>query len=402
MATAQLIPVPKPSSVQSKVSILCVDDEAQVLEGLSLALGRRYEVFTARSGMDGLSVLSKHPEIQVVLADMRMPLMDGAGFLMRAKEVAPETVRMLLTGHADLDSAIAAVNEGNVFRILTKPCSQVALLVAMQSAVAQRRLIAAERVLLERTLRGVVALLTDVLAMASPASFGRASRIKVLAQELATALQAPSPWHIEVAAMVSQLGFIALPAETAERAYSGGPLSSAEADAIARVPATTEKLLANIPRLEVVQRILAASERPYLSFAADGHDDDAETVRVGAQILRVAIDFDHHVSETASPTSATSRMRARASNYDPEVIDALLKLKSGGDPASPRRVSVDELEAGMVFADDVRSASGALLAARGLDVTPSIIERLRLLGSSAVSESVLVYGPEPDDRTVDA
>lgn len=401
MATAHLIAGPKPSSAHAKVAILCVDDEVQVLEGLSLALGRRYQVFTARSGMDGLAVLSKHPEIEVVLADMRMPFMDGAGFLMRAKEVAPEAVRMLLTGHADLESAIAAINEGNVFRFLTKPCSQVALLVAMQSAVAQKRLVAAEKVLLEQTLRGVVKLLTDVLALASPASFGRASRIKALAMELAAALDVPSPWYIEVAAMLSQLGFIALPAATAERAYSGEPLSPAEAEAVARVPAATGQLLANIPRLEVVQRIIAASETLHWSMTIDDHDDEQEMVRVGAQILRIALDFDRYMSETGSLAFAVSRMRVRESSYDPDVIGALMRLKSVDDAASPRQIAVGDLEPGMTFAEDVWLTSGALFAARGLDVTPSIIERLRILGSGAVKGPVLVHLPASDGQSAE-
>jgi diguanylate cyclase (GGDEF)-like protein len=103
-------------------TVLCVDDEPQVLEGLSLQLGRRYEVLTASSGEKALELLSSHEGVAAIVSDMRMPRMDGATFLSRARALAPSAARILLTGQADLQSAIAAVNEAQVLRFLSKPC----------------------------------------------------------------------------------------------------------------------------------------------------------------------------------------------------------------------------------------------------------------------------------------
>jgi DNA-binding NtrC family response regulator len=117
---------------------------------------RMSESTTATSGKAGLERLSSDGPFAVVVSDMRMPEMNGAAFLAQVRERAPDTVRVLLTGQADLDSAIAAVNEGQIFRFLTKPCAPEMLISSLRAAEEQHRLITAERVLLEQTLHGAV------------------------------------------------------------------------------------------------------------------------------------------------------------------------------------------------------------------------------------------------------
>jgi DNA-binding NtrC family response regulator len=134
--------------MDKKFEVLCVDDELEVLKGLKLHLKRQYVVHLAAGGTEGLEILRDNRHIAVILSDMRMPVMDGAGFLNAARSVAPESVRMLLTGYSDMQSAIAAVNEGQIFRFISKPCPPDQLLGAFSAAVAQHELIVAERVLL--------------------------------------------------------------------------------------------------------------------------------------------------------------------------------------------------------------------------------------------------------------
>ena len=148
--------------------VLCVDDEPQILAGLSVSLRRRYEVLPAASGAEALAVLASRPDVAVVVSDMRMPVMDGAAFLAKAKDVAPDAVRMLLTGYTDIDAAMNAVNQGQIFRFLTKPCPTMTLLSSVYHAVEHHKLVTAQRVLLEQTLRGVIKTLTGVLAVTSP------------------------------------------------------------------------------------------------------------------------------------------------------------------------------------------------------------------------------------------
>jgi two-component system cell cycle sensor histidine kinase/response regulator CckA len=135
--------------------VLCVDDEPLILEGLTTNLRRHFEVTTATSGADGLRALAENGPFSVVISDFRMPKMDGAVFLARAREMAPDTVRILLTGEASLEGAIAAVNLGHVFRFLTKPCSPSDLHRALTDAVEYARLVTADRHKLERKLKEV-------------------------------------------------------------------------------------------------------------------------------------------------------------------------------------------------------------------------------------------------------
>src|SRR5205823_11426086 len=128
-------------------------------------LRRRFDVASATSGADGLAALEKATgAVAVVISDMRMPAMNGAAFLAQVRQRWPDTVRMLLTGQSEIEAAIAAVNEGQIFRFLSKPCPADQLLAAVMAAVAQHDLITAERVLLEQTLHGSIKTLTEILS----------------------------------------------------------------------------------------------------------------------------------------------------------------------------------------------------------------------------------------------
>jgi diguanylate cyclase (GGDEF)-like protein len=117
--------------------VLCVDDEPELLRGMTLHLARHYEVRTADSGAEGLELLRNEPHAAAIISDMRMPGMSGADFLARSLAIAPDAQRILLTGNVDLTSAIAAVNEGQIFRFLMKPCPPPDLLQAVQDAVTR-------------------------------------------------------------------------------------------------------------------------------------------------------------------------------------------------------------------------------------------------------------------------
>ncbi|MBL9038233.1 MAG: response regulator [Archangium sp.] len=385
--------------MNERIRILCVDDEPNVLEGLALHLRRRYDIALAESGAAGLELLQKDPSFAIVMSDMRMPGMDGATFLSRSRQIAPDAVRMLLTGQTELESAVAAVNEGQIFRFLTKPCPPPALLVAVDAAAAQHRLITAERVLLEQTLHGSIKTLTDVLALTSPASFGRATRIKRRVSELANALGLRERWQLEVAAMLSQLGLITLPAETVEKVHYGQPLTAAEQAMLARAPAVTEQLLGNIPRLEGVRGILSASSKPYKRNDARGGSEDL--VERGAHILKVAADFDALEGQGESIARVVGIMRGRVDRYAPEVLDALSRLHSGAERLDDvRELPLAAVRVGMVFAEDVKLTAGPLLVARGYEVTRGFVERARNFSAGMVKEPVRVIvrdvGPDTD------
>jgi CheY-like chemotaxis protein len=130
--------------------ILFVDDEPSVLDGYRRMLHRDFEVDTANSGDDGLALLRGTGPYAVVVSDMRMPGMNGAEFLTKVRQEAPDTVRVLLTGYSDMDAAIEAVNEGNIFRYLTKPCQREVLVKAITLSLEQYRKTITEKDLLKK------------------------------------------------------------------------------------------------------------------------------------------------------------------------------------------------------------------------------------------------------------
>ena len=328
---------------KNQPSVLCVDDEPMVLSGLTQTLRKSYQVVTAASGRAGLEALEKRGPFAVVLSDMRMPEMDGATFLARARLLAPDTVRMLLTGYSDTQSAIAAVNEGQIFRFLTKPCPPEELHRNFLAATEQYRFLTTQRVQLEQTIRGSIKTLTDILSLANPVAFGRAKRISRYAGELIDNLKLPDRWQVEVAAMLSQLAALAIPEETAKKQRNGEAMSPGEQALLGRLPRVAEGLFANVPRLESAREILGLYPLPFGSDGKVGPGDGF--LPMGARVLRIAIDFEDLESRGVLGPQALEAMGERRGCYDPEILQAFARLRNsgaGGDVQTVHEVRGEE------------------------------------------------------------
>jgi response regulator RpfG family c-di-GMP phosphodiesterase len=368
--------------------ILCVDDEPRVLDGLSLQLGRHYQVSTAPNGQAGLEVLSSKGPFAVVISDMRMPGMDGAVFLARVRLEAPDAVRMLLTGYSDVESAIAAVNEGQIFRFLAKPCAPEHLRQAVAAASEQHRLISAEKVLLEQTLRGSIKTLIDVLSLSNPTAFGKATRIRDHASALASEVGITNPWQLDISAMLSQLGTVVLPEATLENYFRGQDLSAQEQAMVARVAALNQELLANIPRLELVREWIAELNSPHQTGTAAPRRWAEQCVEL--KILRIASDFDRLECEGLSTQDALDVMRGRSGWYDEASLEAFSRIRQAKTVGQVRELPLSAVAAGMILIADVRTTNGMLVLARGHQLTPSSVARLRNYPKGAVKEPIRV------------
>jgi DNA-binding NtrC family response regulator len=122
------------------IRVLCVDDEPEILAGIRRNLRRRFTVFVANSGTEGLEALATIGELDVVVSDMRMPGMNGAQFLTQVAKRMPDVGRILLTGAANVNDVIQAVNAGGIERYLSKPCSPPMLAAAIEAAAERTRL----------------------------------------------------------------------------------------------------------------------------------------------------------------------------------------------------------------------------------------------------------------------
>jgi response regulator RpfG family c-di-GMP phosphodiesterase len=375
--------------MSARLRVLCVDDEPNILEGLRLNLDRVFDLHTAGSGAQALALLEKEEPFAVVVSDMRMPEMDGAEFLSRVRERFRDTVRILLTGYADVGSAISAVNNGQVFRFLTKPCPPAQVLLALREAAAQYRLMETERVLLDKTLHGTIRALTDVLALVHPLAFGRALRIHKAVAAFAAYIHLKEPWQVEVAAMLSQIGCITLSDDIIEKLHVGNDLSAEETEKVRQASRTAVRLIGEIPRLDGVRGILGGPR--------EGRDEDLdETIRLGEQMLRIVSDYDSLEARGLAREGVISIMRSRKGKYDATLLVSFAQMhESDTADKVAMELSLRSLRAGMVLLDDLFMSNGTLLASRGYEITEQFIERAENWRRGAVREPIRVAPPRP-------
>jgi response regulator RpfG family c-di-GMP phosphodiesterase len=372
--------------------VLLVDDEPTLLEGIVRNLGRKYTFATASDGPAALKLLADAKEpFEVIVSDFRMPGMDGVAFLREAQELSRDSTKLLLTGQWETSTAIDAVNQGNVFRFLTKPCPIATLSQVIAAAVEHYRLVTSERVLLEQTLRGSIQTLVRVLSLANPEAFGRANRVKRIVTDVIAHLKVADTWTYEVAAMLSQLGTIILPPDTLIKVHRGESLSTEERAMADRLPAVALELLSGIPRLDEVREILKYQTKQFDGTGPPHDRVKGEEIPLGARLLRIALDYDALESAGAELNDTIATLRHRTGIYDQKLLDIVAfqanAATSSGEPI--RELSVAQLRAGMQLVQDVRSKTGMLLVSRGHAVTYEMLERLRNIGARmGVSEPI--------------
>jgi response regulator RpfG family c-di-GMP phosphodiesterase len=382
----------------SKPRVLLVDDEPDLLAGMVRSLrSDHFELATANSGAEALELLRNRGPYAVIVTDLKMPVMDGVELLGRARTVSPDTVRVLFTGAPDLDRAIAAVNEGSIFRFITKPCSRVMMALTLKSCVEQHELITAQRILLEQTLHGAIKALTDVLGLASPLAFGRATRLRRAIRMLASSVGMADGWQIEVAAMLSQIGCVMLPPAVLEKMHEGGDLNEAEEEMLRRVPEVVEQVLSNIPRLEGVREILRYQDKHFDGSGTPSGMVSGEAIPWGGRALKLVVDLDRLESEGMTLSLAYDKLRGRRGWYDPEILEALARVRDAQESSQVRRLQVSSLRPGMILAQDVRNLKGNLFAARGQEVTRGLMEKLKIFAPDLLGGDwirVIVEAPQ--------
>ncbi|MGE5084184.1 MAG: response regulator [Acidobacteriota bacterium] len=352
--------------------ILLVDDELNVLDGFRRTLGREFMLETAVGGQEALALMDKGP-YAVVVSDMRMPGMDGVQLLSRVKTQSPDTIRVMLTGHADMETAINAINEGSIFRFLNKPATKEMMAKTLTAALVQYRLVTAEKQLLEQTLSGALQVLTEVLSLVNPAAFSRAGRARRYIHHVVTSMKLGNPWQYEVAAMLSQLGCVTLAPETIDTVYKGDTLSPEEQAQYDAHPNVAYQLLSKIPRLEPIAWMIRHQNRAVLQ----SENTELPDIRKGAEVLRLVLEYEQATHQGASRTEAAHTLARQNSEMGPEFFAALVALDPNAEEGQVKRCSIDELYAGMIIQQDVQTNGGSLLVSTGQEVTPTVISKLK-------------------------
>ena len=352
--------------------ILFVDDEPQLLQSLKRQLRKRFNVTTAEGGEEALKILKKEGPFAVIVADMRMPGMDGVQLLGLVKDAWPDTVRMMLTGNADQETAAEAVNKGQIFRFLNKPCTTPVLAPALALALHHYKLLTFEKELLDETLNGSISMMSEVLTLADATAFSIGPRIKPLVKKLAAKLELSPAWQYEISACMSQIGCVTLPSDILHKVHCGMELNDEELQTYKKHPEIGARLISQVPRLEKVSEMIFLQLHEYEGFDSDIDDD----VALGAQILKVAIEYDLLRQQNMSHPEALRCMKRKKSWYNPKILSLLSEMKPPEGHIEVRNVSFRDIVPGMVAAEDVTAKNGALLIPKDQRITWAIIESL--------------------------
>jgi response regulator RpfG family c-di-GMP phosphodiesterase len=374
--------------------ILLVDDEEMVLSGFKRTLRGQFEIETALGPEEGLAKIKQAGPFAAVVSDLKMPGMDGIQFLTTVREASPNTVRIMLTGYADLEVSMAAVNSGQVFRFLTKPCPPETLALALSAALEQYRLVMAEKTLLEKTLRGCIEVLSETIALVNPEAFGRASRVKRYVREIAKQFDPKGVWRFELAAMLGQLGCLTLPEEALRKLGEGKELSPEEKQLYEMYPLIGQNLLSKIPRMGEVAQMIAYQEKHFDGTGVPRDTLKGEQIPLGARILKVALDFDLEISRHKEKGKAFLALEEKSERYDPEALYYLECLLGVEARFVPKSLPLKDLREGMILNEDVFTSTGLMLARKSLEVNPSMLIHLAGFAKTfGVKEPISVLDP---------
>jgi response regulator RpfG family c-di-GMP phosphodiesterase len=397
-------------------TVLCVDDEPSILSALRRVL--RVEgcrLLVAQGGAEALAILATE-SVDVVVSDMRMPGMDGAQLLARVREEWPGTARILLTGYADMDATIAAINNGQIYRYIHKPWDEHELrltvrqaaerqqlererqrlqdLTAVQNQALQELNVALEARVAERTAElsvandrlkrnylTVIRTFSGLLELRGGVLAGHGKRVGDLARRMGVALELPTEQiqDLFVAGLLHDLGFTAIPENVLTIAQM--LLGPAEMNAYRRHPVLAAQALM---ALEDMQGVIPMVRGHHERYDGKGFPDRlmGDDIPLGARILAVHYDdllHGHITGKPLKPDQAKSLLqRGAGEQFDPELLAVLLRLTDEQPTQYPlREVAARELKPGMVIGRDLKTAENVVLLAIGQVLSTGLIQRIQ-------------------------
>jgi response regulator RpfG family c-di-GMP phosphodiesterase len=371
--------------------ILFVDDDPGVLEFYQGYLRETFLIETAPGPEEALALVRNQGPYAVIVSDMNMPGMNGIDLLIKVQEMAPDTVRVMLTGDAEQQTAMMAINQGHIFQFLTKPCPLDALASTLRNSLKQHRLLTAERELLEHTLSGSIKMLTDILSIVEPRSFGESQKMREYARLLSEFLKITPSWEIEMAAMLCRVGYVTVPPAIIERMHAGISLSAVEKGLLMRAPEFGRNLLENIPRLEAVAQLVYYQNKNFDGTGFPKDDSDGEKIPLGSRILKILGDLVEHESKGVHRIQALTQMKQSPGRYDPKLLSAalhcLLFEKKG------QGLMLKELRVGQVLLSAIETYEGMLIVPAGQRVSPMLLRKLQNFTElSSIKEPIYVEG----------
>ncbi|MBI4620669.1 MAG: response regulator [Desulfobacterales bacterium] len=402
-------------------TLLFVDDEQNVLNSLSRVFRNEdYEIFTATSAKEGLEKVMQN-EISLVLSDQRMPEMTGTEFLDEIKKKSPNTIRIILTGYADIDAAMDAINKGEVYRFITKPWDDLELKIIINRALKLYELEKENRELtfltikqndelkdlnknleqkvmnrtkeiedksnelasvykeLKKNFLDTIKVFVGLLELYNPELGGHSKRVASLSISIAKRydLDENDMELIETSAMLHDIGFIGVPEDVLDKVSS--ELTPPEETLVKQHPVVGQSAITFIKNLHQAGILIRSHHE---EFDGKGYPDGLknEEIPLGSRIIAVASTYDELINKNKSSKEDALAYIKKESGYgfDPEVVFNFLDLFNAFEVASKAevRISLSELKKGMVLSRDLYTGRGRLLLAKNEPIQENHIEKV--------------------------
>ncbi|MCO5251435.1 MAG: response regulator [Candidatus Kapabacteria bacterium] len=371
--------------------ILMIDDDKDILASYQVNLRKDFIVRIASNANQAMEILKEEADIGVIVTDYKMPDVNGINLLKMIRQIYPDPIRIMITGFADMQIAVNAVNEGSIFRFLTKPMPTPELKQIIQDALVQYNLKKNEKELLNNTLKGTLKLLIDLISLSIPQSLNIGSQARLVARKIGVKTGEIELWELEVASLLSNIGLLMLPNEIIQKKADGKELTSNEVAVYSNLPELGAKLLANIPRFEKISdAILHMND----NFGSKIDRNVAnESIPLYSRILKVSNDYIQLIQSNKTPLEAYEKMLELYYQYDPKLLELLLTEVVGSDNKRKiKQIQLMELKGGMVAAKDIVDDRDTVLFKKDKEITEPIIIRLQQISNVRnIVEPLLVY-----------
>ena len=369
-------------------TVLLVDDEINILNSFKRTLRHHIDIDLAKSGKEALQLISTK-QYAVVVSDMQMPEMSGLELLKAVKDTSPETVRMMFTGNSDQKTAVDAVNFADVFKFINKPCTSEDLLVYIDAGLRQYDLLIAERILLNKTLKGVINVLSEVMSIAVPDLTDNTHRVHLHMVNLAKAIKLKKHWSFEPIIKLSQLGYIVFPETTLKNIKDGKLISEEDKRLFDQHPSLAYDLLKQIPRMEAIAKTLLYQEKCFNGEGIPSDEVKGKDIPLGARMLKIVCDFCSLERNGFTNSEALIALYEQVDFYDPDLLSA---FKTSLDETN-KILSVDirNLNPNMIVEEEITTGRGQLVAKKGQRVTHTLMKIIHhCIENKAISGTVQV------------
>ena len=403
--------------MNAEETVLLVDDEERLLDDLRRQLRGKFETVTVEGGNRALEILENQSEIAVIICDMHMRGMTGIEVLEASIQKSPATTRIMLTGNADQDCAIEAINKSHVFGFLKKPCSTDILIEGIEKGLAHHRLLVREKKLMETTMAGSIKLLSDVVSLMDPAATSGSRKIGRWADVLSPHLIDVNRWELNFAVMLAPLGRISIPLDALLRHNKSESLSEKERAMIENVPKVGNRLLNNIPSMATVSKAVLYQDKNFDGSGFPDENTHGAEIPIIARVLRILKPLAEISGDSELATTHLDELLRHKEWFDPELLllarqhliapekaapeSKVQKQEEVHTPRQSTMVRTSTLHEGQRLAADLINTDGTLILSEGTKLSQTQVEKIRsMLELSKLSESTAVVPTEENEFPV--